>query len=261
VTLPQTGPARGPSTRPPGTWLRRLHPGPRHGTRLVCLPHAGGAATAYHPLSAALASDVEVLAVQYPGRQDRRGEPCIESIAELADRVLEAILDEALTRPLALLGHSMGAVVAFEVARRLEAGRGVPSPVRLFASGRRAPSRYRAEKVHEGGPDALLAELRTLSGTQAELLDDPEVLAMFLPALMGDYRAIETYRSEPGATVACPVTALVGDADPRASLDEVRAWAGHTTGGFEMHVLPGGHFYVNDHVAEVARIVAAALAG
>jgi pyochelin biosynthesis protein PchC len=266
VTRPPAGPAtgvRGPS----GLWLRHLQPAPGsagapgRATRLVCLPHAGGSVTAYHPLSAALATDVDVVAVQYPGRQDRRGEACVEDIDELADRVVEALAHEApATQPFALLGHSMGAIVAFEVARRLEAGAGVPPPVRLFASGRRAPSRYRHENLHERGADALLGELRALDGTHAQLLEDPEVLAMFLPSLMGDYRAIETYRSAPGATVACPVTALVGDEDPRATLDEVRAWADHTTGGFEMHVFAGGHFFLNDHVTGVAEVVTAALA-
>lgn len=103
--------------------------------RLVCLPHAGGSASSYFSMSAALTPSVETLSVQYPGRYDRRKEPCIESIPELAEAIFTALFEWA-DRPLALFGHSMGAVLAFEVARRLEQRMGKP-PVRLFPAGRR----------------------------------------------------------------------------------------------------------------------------
>lgn len=223
----------------------------------MCLPHAGGSATAYFGLSKALAPEVEVVAVQYPGRQDRRAEPCVDDLGALADHVADALpgaVDPG--RPLVLFGHSMGAIVAFEVARRLEARAGAgPRPAWLFASGRRAPSRYRPENVHRRGAAALRSELVALDGTNARLLDDPEVMAMFLPALEADYRAIETYRSEDGATVACPVTALVGSTDPRTSLDEAKAWADHTTAAFDLHVFEGGHFFLDAHLGDLADLV------
>lgn len=121
-------------------WCRRFRSAGNPAARLVCLPHAGGAAPFYVPVAAALSPDVDVVAVQYPGRQDRRTEEPIDDLAALADRLYE-VLRRQPELPFALLGHSMGAVLAFEVARRLEAdGRG---PSRLFASGRRAPSMYR----------------------------------------------------------------------------------------------------------------------
>ncbi|WP_405876744.1 alpha/beta fold hydrolase [Streptomyces sp. NBC_01136] len=233
-------------------WIRRFRPAPEASERLVCFPHAGGSASFYVPVAAALAPGVDVVAVQYPGRQDRRLEPGLTSVAELADRVAEA-LGSWDDRPLTFFGHSMGAVVAFEVARRMErAGSG---PVRLFASGRRAPSRTRDETVHTLGDDGLVAELRALSGTDARFLEDEELLRMVLPAIRSDYTAVETYLAAPGDTVRCPVTVLVGDSDPKTSLEEARAWGGHTLGGSELRIFPGGHFYLSDRSADVLAVL------
>jgi surfactin synthase thioesterase subunit len=195
---------------------------------------------------------VEVLAVQYPGRQDRLREPCVPSLPELADRLLPLLLDGWTDRPLALFGHSMGASLAFELAGLLEQAGVVPAL--LFVSGRPAPSRFRGDAdVHGQGDDALLAEIRRLAGTDARILGDDEVLRLALPAIRNDFRAAETYRPERVLTVGCPVTALVGDDDPRAPLDDVRAWKEHTTGEFAMEVYPGGHFYLTDRAPEVVR--------
>ncbi|MFJ6725204.1 thioesterase II family protein [Streptomyces sp. NPDC091281] len=235
-----------------GLWCRRFHPAPDAPHRLVCFPHAGGSASYYLPVAAALSPRVDVVAVQYPGRQDRRAEPLLDDIGTLADRVHEALRgwDD---RPLTFFGHSMGALVAFEVARRFERDGG--GPTRLFASGRRAPSRYRDENVHRRDDDGIIAEVKSMSGTDDRLLGDDELLRMILPALRGDYRAVETYRAEPGATVACPVSALVGDDDPKTTVDEARDWERHTTGGFDLTVLPGGHFYLNDRAADVIKLL------
>ncbi|MFD4245117.1 thioesterase II family protein [Streptomyces sp. NPDC058525] len=240
-------------------WLRRSHPAPDSGVRLVCLPHAGGSASFYFPMSKALAPAVEVLAVQYPGRQDRRGEPNIPSLPDLADRIFEAVrsLDE---KPLALFGHSMGAVLAYEVALRMQDA-GLPSPVRLFTSGRRAPSCERDEGVHTQSDEHMVAELRKLSGTSAAMLNDPELLEMIMPAIRSDYRAVETYRYEPGRRLDCPVTVLTGDSDPRVSIEEAAAWENHTDGPTDLHVLPGGHFYLAEQNARVAALVARRLDG
>ncbi|KUN81012.1 oleoyl-ACP hydrolase [Streptomyces bungoensis] len=235
-----------------GLWCRRFHPAPEAAHRLVCFPHAGGSASYYHPVSAALSPRVDVVAVQYPGRQDRRNEPLIDDVGTLADQVHHALRgwDD---RPLTFFGHSMGALVGFEVARRFEReGRG---PVRLFASGRRAPSRHRDDNVHRRTDDGIIAEVRAMSGTDDRLLGDDELIRMILPALRGDYRAVETYRCEPGATVDCPVTALVGDSDPKTTVDEARDWQQHTTAEFDLHVLPGGHFYLNSRAAEVLKLL------
>ncbi|MDX3645822.1 thioesterase II family protein [Streptomyces sp. MB09-02B] len=235
-------------------WIRRYHPAPDSAVRLLCLPHAGGSASFYFPVSQALAPRIEVLAVQYPGRQDRRLEPCVETIPELADRLLPLVVEEA-DRPLALFGHSMGASLAFELAGLLERRAGVV-PSMLFASGRRAPSRFRAEEdIHRRGDEALLTEIRRLAGTDSRVLGDDEVLRMILPALRNDYRAAELYRPARVHQVACPVTALVGTEDPKAPLDDVHAWRDHTTGPFTTHTYPGGHFYLIDQAPRVIDLI------
>ena len=235
-------------------WIRRFHPLPDAPVRLLCLPHAGGSAPFFRPLSSTLAPSVEVLAVQYPGRQDRRNEPCVESVEQLAELVFHALADDR-DRPLALFGHSLGASVAFEVAALLER-RAEVEPAVLFVSGRSAPSRADSTSVHLRGDDELVAEMQRLGGTDARILADPEMREFVLPALRGDLRAAETYRPERTDVLACPISALIGDADPRARVEDVRAWAEHTGGEFDLRIFPGGHFYLAERSAEVIRHLA-----
>lgn len=229
-------------------WCRRYRPTENATARLVCFPHAGGSAPFFRPVTTALDDTVDVVAVQYPGRQDRRTERPINDMAVLADHIHEVLRREP-ELPLTLFGHSMGAVAAFEVARRLEAeGK---RPVRLFASGRRGPSTHRDEAVHRKSDDGILAEIRKLDGTASSVLGDDEMMRAALPALRGDYQAIETYRCAPDTTIDAPITVLTGDDDPKTTLDEARAWERHTTGSFELQVYSGGHFFLTSRITEV----------
>ncbi|MFJ4972553.1 thioesterase II family protein [Streptomyces sp. NPDC088755] len=223
-------------------WVRRYHPAPGADRRLVCFPHAGGSASYYFPVSRAIGPYADVLAIQYPGRHDRHGEACLDSIGGLAD-ALEGELPAWFDRPVTFFGHSMGALLAFEVARRLER-RGIVLHG-LCVSGRRAPSRPRSERVHLGGDEALLAHMARLSGTDSRVLGDPELMRLVMPAVRADYKAVETYAYTDGPPLSCPVLALTGDDDPQVTLEEAGAWAEHTGGGFALKVFPGGHFYLN----------------
>lgn len=240
-----------------GSWFRRFHPAADGAVRLVCFPHAGGAATWYFRMSRVLTPATEVVAVQYPGRQDRRAEPCVDDLGELADLVTAELLAET-DRPFALFGHSMGATVAYEVGRRLESA-GV-RPLGLFASAGRAPTRWRPEWIHLRDDDGLIAALRDLSGTDTGVLGDEELLRMVLPAIRADYRAVETYRHAGTRGLACPIHVLAGTADEVTTLDDARAWHTHTTATCDVSEFPGGHFYLTEHLPTVTGLVTDQLA-
>ncbi len=237
-------------------WIRNFHPAPTARTRLVCFPHAGGSASYFFPLAKALSPEFDVHAVQYPGRQDRRSEPLVDNIDDMADRAFVAV--EPLTdAPVALFGHSMGAVLAFEVARRLETlvGR---RPVLVFASGSRAPSRYGDEQ--DGKDDAgLVGVMRDLGGTDPRVLNDPEMLATVLPAFRNDYRALQAYHRGTEVGIDTSIVVMAASDDAKISLDDARAWHEHTSGGGEVYTFEGGHFYLEKQPERVIEVIAQTL--
>ncbi|PZG21826.1 thioesterase [Micromonospora craterilacus] len=243
------------TARPQGNpWLRRFHDVPTSRLTLVCFPHAGGSAGFFHPMSASAKHALQVVALQYPGRQDRSGEPLLTTLSELADQAYDA-LRPLMGRPLAFFGHSMGATLAFEVAVRMRQ-RLENSPVALFASGSRAPCRPRlTDAVHLRDDNGLVAELAALNGTDPRLLREPDLLRIILPVLRADYMAVETYRYEVSLKLDCPIIALVGDADSKVEVADARAWREHSTGPFELRTFPGGHFYLTDHRTQITDLV------
>ncbi|WP_338673627.1 alpha/beta fold hydrolase [Streptomyces sp. SCSIO 30461] len=260
MTVPATrgnaASAQNPPASPSGVWLRRYRPVVDPAVRLVCFPHAGGSATAYLGLAAGLAdAGIEVLAVQYPGRQDRRGEPFVETVDALVEAVLPE-LGEWTGHPVALFGHSLGGTLAYETARRLaELGE---APVHLFVSGRRAPTVPRTDTAHLLDDRALIAHIGTLEGTDPVVLQDEELLRMVLPALRNDYGMAGTYRHRAGA-LPVPLTVLTGDRDPNVSVEDARRWSEVAGGLVGLHVLPGGHFFLNDRLESVCHIIEEAL--
>jgi medium-chain acyl-[acyl-carrier-protein] hydrolase len=203
-------------------WLKYRRERPDAVARLFCLPFAGGSALTNRPWVALVRMDALV--------------------AELADAI------EPLTDlPYALFGHSMGARVAFELARVLR-DRNAPSPLHLFASGSRAPH------VPSGGPDLhpmndadLIGELRKMGGTPDDLLNDPEAMAALLPVLRADFEVLETYAFALGDRIACDITAFRGASDPCASREGTEAWAALTAGRFAHKTYPGNHFFLLPH--------------
>ncbi|MCP2274592.1 Surfactin synthase thioesterase subunit [Nocardia amikacinitolerans] len=239
------------------SWLRRLSPSAGDGShKLFCFPHAGGSAISFGPLAEALGTDFEVLAVQYPGRQDRRREPLVGNIPDLVDGLLPELKEAAEgAEGFSLFGHSMGSVVAFEACRRLEQESGVSARV-LFASGRRAPSAaLPALRVHLLSDRELGEHLLGFGGTPAALLEDPEFRQLILSVVRNDYRAIETYECSADAMVSSPVVALVGDRDPDASFAEIEAWGTHTTGSFFAKSFPGGHFFIDANRHPIGQLI------
>ncbi|MBB6121107.1 alpha/beta fold hydrolase [Nocardiopsis algeriensis] len=243
---------------PESPWLRRFHERRGAPLTLVLFPHAGGTANFYRSWSAGLPPWCELWVVQYPGRETRMSEPLVPRMEELADGAAAA-LAEHLRGPYALFGHSMGSAVAYETARRLSAGP-AGGPVHFFASGRSAPTRPVTSRVHEFDDDALVESVVALGVTPPEVFDVPGFREMVLSVVRNDYRLIETYRPADTPPLEAPVTALAGDDDPLATPDDVKEWAGMTTRGCTVEVLPGGHFFPVRHQDEVLGILARDLA-
>lgn len=237
-----------------GSWLIPYVSRPGSAYRLLCLPHAGGSASYYPWLRDALTPGGELFCVQYPGRQERRHEPAVEKFPAMVEAVVE-VLAEGPEIPVVLYGHSMGSLIAFEVARAL------PDRVAaLIVSGRRAPS-VRPPGDHEPPPDnaSMLAMMRDLGGIDRALLDDPDVVEMALPSMVADFRLAATYVPEPGATVAMAMTVLNGDADPLVTAPESQAWRTHAAGPCTVHQVTGGHFFFHDDRAAVVDLIRSAM--
>lgn len=244
-------------------WLRELRPDDAARTVLVCFPPGGGSVTAYRPLAQRFATGTAVFAVQYPGRQDRYSEDPFTELTPLAERIAQDLLTWPTTQPVALFGHSMGATVAFETARALAAaGR---TPAHLFVSGRPAPTFAEPGRVHLDSDDALIGELERLANDPASvqiLREEPSLAELVLPAVRADYRAVETYRYQPGEPLDCPITALVSTQDPTTSVDQVGEWAAHTRAAFDTSTFSGGHFYLDEpeNLSAIAKLLADRLA-
>lgn len=217
----------------------------------MVFPHAGGSASSFYALSQALSPDVDVLAIQYPGRQDRRKEDHVEDLCTLADLIAPALVPYA-DRPLTLFGHGMGATVAFEVAARLAAARIVPRL--LVVTGRRAPSSTGYERFHADADVDFVRTVKALGSTDPRVFDDPHALRMILPGLHSDHRAAQLYRYCDTQPLDCPIVALIGQDDPTVTEREARLWQNHTTAGLTLAVEPGGHFFVHGN-AEVTELL------
>ncbi|MBK1783690.1 thioesterase II family protein [Prauserella cavernicola] len=237
----------------PSPWLRCAFPKAGATVRLVCLPHAGGAASFFRTWGRDIGDEIEVWGVQYPGRENRINDAFPADLTALAGHVAEAVaaLDD---RPVVLFGHSLGSLVAYETARRLEAGIG-PDPGALVVSGMRAPSRRLTGDVHLRDDEAVVDELVRLGGTDGELLRDQELRELFLPAIRTDYRFAETYRPAPGPLLRCPVTAVIGTEDTEVDDALASAWQEVTAASFALHRLPGDHFYLVPHAADVLALL------
>jgi surfactin synthase thioesterase subunit len=223
-------------------------------SKFYMFPHAGGSVEFYVPFSRAFSPGMKRIAIRYPGSSDRRDVTPISSIPALADDIYKMLAKvDGPDARLALFGHSMGALVAFEVALRFESAR---NPVTaLFVSACGAPGSMNYEYFRSRSDDELVKMLAEVTDTHAGFLDE-QFVATILPTVRS-YKAIADYTSPTGAAVSCPIYAFAGDDDPIVDHDSVRGWSEFTMSEFAVRTFPGGHFFLTEHVREVAEEVEA----
>ncbi|MEO1366810.1 MAG: alpha/beta fold hydrolase [Acidobacteriota bacterium] len=235
----------------PSPLFQRWRPQNQARARLVCFSYAGGGTAVFRQWPAALAPEVEVVAVRAPGRENRMREQPHRRIEPLVDEVVTALRDLG-DGPTALFGHSLGASVAFEVAHALTAQGRAPALVAL--SGRRPPhlppDRPPVGHLDDAG---LLDYLRSLGGTPEEVLEHPELVQMLLPVFRADMQMLESYVAPERRPLTCPVVVYGGIDDPLAGRDDLRQWGRHVESDLPLELFPGGHFFLDGDTADDLR--------
>ncbi|MFZ6030198.1 MAG: thioesterase II family protein [Chloroflexota bacterium] len=227
----------------PDTWLMYHRPNPHARLRLICFPYAGGSASVFRQWAQHLPSQIEVCPVQLPGRENRLHQPPVERMEALIAALAPA-LQPLLTLPYAFFGHSLGALIGFELARHLRRMQ-LPLPLHLFVSAARAPHLPDPDAPIHHLPDAAFRqELRLLQGTPDEILQHEELFQLLLPCLRADFALFESYRYRPEAPLAIPLTVFGGRQDRKVSLEALAAWREHTQRACVTRLLPGDHFFL-----------------
>ncbi len=216
--------------------------------KLLCFPYAGGVAAGYRDWAVALSPHVDVVAVEYPGRGFRRREQLSRRIADLVQGIIPEIVAE-MTGPIILFGHSMGALVAFEVLRVLSPRRPVIAAV---MSGCRPPVLRGSEpEIHALPDEEFIEELRKLDGTPEELLADRDLMELAMPVLRADFEAVATYDAPKAFKLSCPLLVYGGESDNSVGLDELEGWREHAAVSCAVRAFPGNHFFVRSAEQDV----------
>jgi medium-chain acyl-[acyl-carrier-protein] hydrolase len=239
------------------SWFSPLRRNPKSELRLFCLPYAGGSAAIYRSWYKQLPEFLDIWPIELPGRGQRITESPVRNLAELTDSIAEELKDVFSEKPFALFGHSMGATVAFEVARKLYALRRL-SPLSLFVSGRQAPHiADRTPPTYNVSDGEFIENLCKLNGTPREVIQHPDLLSLLLPVLRADFQAIQTYEwsHSLSAPLLCPIRAFGGVTDVHVAEGDIRAWRAQTKGAFSLHMLPGDHFFIHSQQNALVNLV------
>jgi medium-chain acyl-[acyl-carrier-protein] hydrolase len=224
-------------------WIAHPHPNPQASLRLFCFPYAGGGASLFRTWPSELPETIEVCPILLPGRESRIDAIPFSRIGPLV-QTLSSILRPHLTTSFAFFGHSMGAFIAFELARQLRREYHL-QPAHLFVSGCRAPHRPNPHPLLYGLPEpAFIQALLRLNGTPEEVVNNRELLELMLPVLRADFALCETYVYSAEQPLDCSITAFGGVDDSEVTYDEIAAWSEQTQKTFTLHVLPGNHFFL-----------------
>jgi len=240
-------------------WIQSV-PAPAAVARVVCLSRAGGSARDFDQWRKPLGDEIEMCAVQLPGRLDRFHEQPLSDLHRIAEEVAGA-LTTLSPLPYLLFGDCMGALVAFETASTLSR-LGAAPPDALVVASYPAPDRIRTERPYgDGSAEDLRERLREVGGVPPVVLDEDELFELMLPMLRADFAAFEGYRYRDTAPLPCAIHALVGAEDPYVTVADLEGWRRHTTGEFTARALPGGHFFLHEGEATVSFVRGLALAG
>ena len=222
--------------------------------RLFCLPYAGGSATFYRDWQKALPAAIDVLPVELPGRGMLFNQPAFNAMLPLVEYLADA-LAPWLDHPFAFFGHSMGALISFELTRFLSQTRRA-APMHLFISAQRAPHLpIPLPHTYTRSDEELWAEIAALNGVPQEVLDNPQLMELLIPALRGDLTLCGTYTYVPGPELTCSLTVLGGMHDPLAERSQLEAWRSHTTATMTIQMLAGDHFFLHTSQALVLRFL------
>jgi medium-chain acyl-[acyl-carrier-protein] hydrolase len=242
-------------TKTAGAWFQNTHAGRQVELKMFCFPYAGGMASVYRSWAGLLPPTVQVIPVELPGRGARFREPPFVSMPAMIEALAEAIIP-LLDKPFAFFGHSMGAVIAFELARRLHRDYD-RRPQALFPSGRRAP------QIPDTGPttydlpkDEFVEELRRIGGTPKEVLEIVELLEIMIPLLRADFQLIQTYEYIAGAPLRCPIIAYGGLDDDEETRDLLSEWKEQTGSRFKLQMLAGDHFFLHSSETLLLKLLA-----
>lgn len=231
-------------------WFETLAPVRLGCLRLFCFPYAGGSAQVFRSWQRQFPSDVALSLVHLPGRASRISEPAFTRLTPMVREIADAIIPELQT-DYAFWGHSMGALISFELARELRR-RGHAGPLGLFVSGRMAPQIPPADPPTYDLPEQeFIAELKRLNGTPRELLEEPGLMELFLPTIRADFEVVETHTYEPGAPLACPFHVYGGLKDSSIPVESLRAWQEQTTTRCIVRLFPGDHFFIHSYSTDV----------
>jgi medium-chain acyl-[acyl-carrier-protein] hydrolase len=212
--------------------------------RLFCIPYAGGSASIYRQFAAASPAWLQVIPVELPGRGRLVKEPLASSLVELAGQIARAI-QEVSDLPYAIFGHSLGALLAYQVTAALAASEG-PQPQKLFLAGVTPPFLGKERPpLADMDESTLLQYLRAFEGTPEAILNDPSIRDFLLPILRSDFRLVETYRVQEPLRLKTSLTVLWGDADQATPDSDMRQWERAAAGEFFSRTYPGGHFFLN----------------